>query len=211
MDLHEEELRQLILSAQEGNEDSLNRFSLVIKPLVEACVVGNTEKWMRNGLGLDDLINGSCVQLVKSLKNLEFRDKRSFLNWMRRICQNHIKQGLRAYGAEKRNSARQLSIENPKPDPNASSLHLGKPLFAPDTTPTGKLRRKDRLVLARTIMERLRSSHREILQMRFLDDMTNGEIARSLGKTEGAVRTMVSRALDEFRKIRKQIDPHSNY
>lgn len=44
---------------------------------------------------------------------------------------------------------------------------------------------------------------REVLLLKFVDNFDNKEIARVLGKEEGAVRTQISRALVNLRKIIK--------
>ncbi len=59
----------------------------------------------------------------------------------------------------------------------------------------------DRIQLA---MRELSDEHQNILILRFVDDLTPGEIAETLGKTEGAVRLMQHRAIKNLRAILTQ-------
>ena len=46
----------------------------------------------------------------------------------------------------------------------------------------------------------MEDSVREVLLLRFVDGLTNTEIAGLLGKEEGAVRTQISRCLSKLRE-----------
>ena len=50
---------------------------------------------------------------------------------------------------------------------------------------------------------RLAPYYRDVLQLRFVDGLDNKEIAEVLEKEEGAIRTQISRALSELRKLLK--------
>jgi len=49
-------------------------------------------------------------------------------------------------------------------------------------------------------LRRLPALQRAVLVLRYLDDMTVREVARSVGKTEGATESLLSRARDSFRR-----------
>lgn len=49
-------------------------------------------------------------------------------------------------------------------------------------------------------LTRLKAEHRDVITMRFIEGYAAIEVARFLGKTEGAVRTLQHRALERLRK-----------
>ncbi|MDO8584931.1 MAG: RNA polymerase sigma factor [bacterium] len=65
----------------------------------------------------------------------------------------------------------------------------------------------DRVQLA---MRELSDDHQNILILRFVDDLTPGEIAEALGKTEGAVRLIQHRAIKNLRAILSDNEPQTN-
>ena len=50
-------------------------------------------------------------------------------------------------------------------------------------------------------LKKLSTAHREILELKFLEEFSNQEIAKITGKTEGNIRIMQLRALRELRKF----------
>lgn len=55
------------------------------------------------------------------------------------------------------------------------------------------------------VMIYLKPSDREIISLRYLQDLSSKEIANILGKKDGAVRTSLSRALDRFSDIYQKV------
>jgi RNA polymerase sigma factor (sigma-70 family) len=55
-------------------------------------------------------------------------------------------------------------------------------------------------------LEQLPPLQRELIRLRYTSNMSNGEIARMLGKSEEAVRQMSSRTLRQLRGIYQQIE-----
>ena len=49
-------------------------------------------------------------------------------------------------------------------------------------------------------LSRLKSEHRDVIAMRFIEGYSAVEVGRLLGKTEGAIRTLQHRALERLRK-----------
>lgn len=116
---------------------------------------------------------------IKALKNFsDFDQSRSFQSWMYAIAKNHL---LNYY----RTAARETDLSLLE---NFGVNELKKI--------------ESRLELERTfaLMREMPEYHREVLLLRFSDGLSNQEIAEVLGKDEGAVRTQISRALEELRK-----------
>jgi RNA polymerase sigma-70 factor (ECF subfamily) len=57
----------------------------------------------------------------------------------------------------------------------------------------------DRSILL-TALTKLKTEHRDVIVMRFIEGYSALEVAAALGKTEGAVRTLQHRALERLRK-----------
>ena len=57
----------------------------------------------------------------------------------------------------------------------------------------------DRSILL-AALTKLKTEHRDVIVMRFIEGYSALEVAAALGKTEGAVRTLQHRALERLRK-----------
>jgi RNA polymerase sigma-70 factor (ECF subfamily) len=58
----------------------------------------------------------------------------------------------------------------------------------------------------RVMLTKLESDQQNVLLMKFVDDMTNKEIAEALGKTEGAVRVIQHRAIKKLKELDQEHD-----
>lgn len=119
---------------------------------------------------------------LKALKHFDdFDQSKPFQAWIFRISHNHL---VNYYKTAKR------------------ELSLTQVEDFVGTVDTGA---SERLELARVlkIIETMDDTDREILLMRYVQGLTNAEIAESLDKEEGAVRTQLSRSLAKLRAVPK--------
>jgi RNA polymerase sigma-70 factor (ECF subfamily) len=69
-----------------------------------------------------------------------------------------------------------------------------------DVPDTGELEEIERRLILFQIVHRLPDAQRQVIQMRFVDDKSIREIAAALGRSEGAVKQLQLRALENLRK-----------
>ncbi len=67
-----------------------------------------------------------------------------------------------------------------------------------------KVDKKNDLALIKRLLPRLKEEYREVLVMRFINDLSISEIADISGKTKGGVRVSIHRALNTLRDLVKQ-------
>jgi RNA polymerase sigma-70 factor (ECF subfamily) len=92
------------------------------------------------------------------------------------------------------------------PLPDESVFHLAQRLLASGTSPSRRMIRDEQREALRAAVASLPEHDREILVMRHLEQLDNGEIAATLGISEGAVRVRHVRAL---RRLRRRLDEGS--
>jgi len=79
-----------------------------------------------------------------------------------------------------------------------SVMLLADQLAGSQTSPSGRLVRKERRDRVRDALERLSEQDREVLVLRFLEDLTVREVAAVLQIREGAVHMRQLRALERL-------------
>lgn len=115
---------------------------------------------------------------LKAFKGFgEFDHNRSFQSWMYAIAKNHLLNYYRTANRE----TDLLEVEKMGVDE------------------LKKIENRLEVEQAFALINQLSEYHREVLLMRFSDGLNNNEIAEILNKDEGAVRTQISRALEELR------------
>ena len=69
------------------------------------------------------------------------------------------------------------------------------------TSPTAALSRNQKEVHLLAALSRLPAEHREALRLRYIEGLPSKEIASRLGKTDGAIRVLLTRSLGQLQKL----------
>jgi RNA polymerase sigma-70 factor (ECF subfamily) len=120
-----------------------------------------------------------------------------FFPWLRQLAwerltklhRAHLHSGKRAIGREE---GQGLLVSD------ESINEFSAFLVASGTGPSQKLLRAELKLRVRAGLEQLAERDREVLVMRYLEGLSNAEIAASLGISVGAVRVRHTRALDRL-------------
>jgi RNA polymerase sigma-70 factor (ECF subfamily) len=117
-----------------------------------------------------------------------------FYPWLRRFAwQRLLKLHRRHLTAGKRSARREEQRVLGLPD--ESALELAQRLAAPGTSPSNHLLREELRGRVRAALAQLPEGEREVLVLRYLEQLSVGEIAAVLGLSEGAVKMRRTRAL----------------
>jgi RNA polymerase sigma-70 factor (ECF subfamily) len=122
-----------------------------------------------------------------------------FYPWLRRIAWERLVKAHRQHlGADCRSV---IHEEAGLPLPDESAFDLASRLAAPGTSPSHHVAREELRERVRCALEHLGPHDREVLVMRYLEQMSNREIAAALAITEGAVKVRHLRALERLRTL----------
>ncbi|HEY7847615.1 MAG TPA: RNA polymerase sigma factor, partial [Candidatus Limnocylindria bacterium] len=69
---------------------------------------------------------------------------------------------------------------------------------APDADPAGQVALADELREIRRVVAQMPDDRRQVILLRFVDDLTTNEIAEVLDRSPGAVRVLLHRSLREL-------------
>jgi RNA polymerase sigma-70 factor (ECF subfamily) len=117
-----------------------------------------------------------------------------FYPWLRRLAWEHLVWlHQRHLTAQKRSALREEHAPFALPD--ESALELAERLAAPGTSPSNRLLREEMLDRMRAALAQLAEADREVLVLRYLEQLPMAEIAAVLGIREGAVKMRHTRAL----------------
>jgi RNA polymerase sigma-70 factor (subfamily 1) len=120
-----------------------------------------------------------------------------FYPWLRRFAWEHlVKLHQRHLGARKRSARREEAQALALPDDSA--LELARRLADPGTSPSNRLVREELRDRVRAALAQLPEGDREVLVLRYLEQLSVAEIAAVLGASEGAVKMRRTRALERL-------------
>ena len=117
--------------------------------------------------------------------------------WLYRLSRDCLIEAWRHEKRGKRDLGRDMSW------PEQSSLQLGMRLIAPDTSPSGQAARKEMEERIGEAMRLLKPAEREVLDLRYFEDRSFGEIGAMLDISEDAASVRCFRALQRLKKLVK--------
>jgi RNA polymerase sigma-70 factor (ECF subfamily) len=122
-----------------------------------------------------------------------------FYPWLRQIAHERLVKLHRRHLAAKKRSARR---EEPGvlELPEESVFELASRLVAPGSAPSKHLLRQEVRQRVQQALAELRDTDREVLVLRYLEQLSTAETAAVLGIKEGAVKVRHLRALERLRK-----------
>ena len=144
--------------------------------------------------------------MIKAIANLpDYLKERPipFYPWLRQLAWQQIVESFRKHVLAKRRSVDQEinmnAMVNP-PLPDQSAALLADVLVAQQSSPSGRLRRQHDKERVQVALESLGDAYREVLVMRYLEELSMKEIAECLGASESAIKTRHVRALKQLGK-----------
>ncbi len=176
------QIEKCVLKAQKGDEKS---FALLFDSFYDK--ISRYVHFRAPHEEVEDLVSDIFLKVVEKLNTYKPNPKASFHAWIFRIAHNRVidyyrqKKELLGQSDENGNDFfLQIPDENLRPDEKANFNLDVKKLYE--------------------IMKQLPDSQREILEFKYLEGLSNAEVAHITGKAEGNIRVIQLRALREIRK-----------
>jgi RNA polymerase sigma-70 factor (ECF subfamily) len=126
----------------------------------------------RNRAEAEDVTSEVFRRALENIGGYEWRGV-PFFAWLRRIGANVLTDRWQKTGRES---------GDPPPDTADSDMDL------------------ERRAMLLELVDRLPENQRRVIELRYIEDQSLLEIARALGKTEGAVKQLQRRALEQLRE-----------
>jgi RNA polymerase sigma-70 factor (subfamily 1) len=182
----DEELRDVVARAGAGDDPSLDALLIRYLPRLRAFVRVRTNPLVRQLESCSDLVQSVCREVLQGASRFQYQGEGPFRAWLFRTALNKILERTRNITQQKRDVRREVpadgrtdGAELPAHDPSASQMAAANELG-------------ERMERA---LDQIPEHYREVIALSRIVGLSHAEIAEQTGRTEGAVRTMLSRAL----------------
>ena len=147
-----------------------------------------------------DVVQEALADAARDLPGYLRSQTMAFYPWLRQLAWDRLVRMHREHiNTQRRSVNREEAARLPLPE--KSALDLARRLVSSSTSPSGHLIREELRQRVRSTLERMAARDREVLVLRYLEMLTNAEVADVLGISEGAVKVRHFRALDRFRGL----------
>jgi RNA polymerase sigma-70 factor (ECF subfamily) len=147
-----------------------------------------------------DVVQEAYLDAAQQLSEYLRQRPLPFYPWLRRFAWEHlVKMHRRHLTARKRSAGREEQWFPALPD--ESALDLAQRIAASGTSPSNRLVRKELRDRVQAALAQLSEADREVLVLRYLEQLSIDEIAAVQGISEGAVKMRRTRALERLCRL----------
>lgn len=174
-----------------------------VKPKLLSYIDKNLGPALRSRLEPEDILQEVVVSAFSSPDQLMKSERDPFRVLCQLSEQRIIDSHRRHVAAEKRSTRREVSLNRPASAEDGQNEFLNL-LVASMTSPSGAFSREQREFRLKAALSELTADQQQALKMRYIDGCSTKEVADALGKSDGAVRVMLSRTVAELQNYMRE-------
>ncbi len=187
--------------ARAGDARSLDSLVVQHLPSLMAFVRLQAGALVRGKESLRDVVQSACLEALRDAGRFEYRGDAQFRRWLFTQALNKIRNKHRHHRAARRDVEREAV---PAGSEDAADLVQG---YATLCTPSRVAIGREDVARFEAAFAQLAPDQREAVLLRRVVGMGYEEIARDMGKNEGAVRTLVYRGVARLATLLKLAPP----
>ena len=172
---------KLIKSAVKGNSSAFGELYDHYQPMIYRFIAVKVSRREE----AEDLTHQVFMSAWQNVKSYQHRGH-PFSSWLYQIARNQVVDHYRS-----RKNETSIDAIDPEYFATTASAEFALPL-------------KLRMETVRQAMKQLKPDYEDIIILRFIEDVSLKESAAILNKTEGAIKLMQHRAMNELKKILKE-------
>jgi RNA polymerase sigma-70 factor (ECF subfamily) len=190
-----------------GNADALVEYLEQQRPRLRVYIERNMSVALRQKIDADDLMQEVVMSCLQAQAEVDLTE-RDLFGWVCQMAQRRIVDAGRKFtGAKKRDASREVSLHgggaSGSEEGQQGIIHM---LIASVTSPSRAFSRNQKEFHLLAALDELPEDQREALKLRYIDALPTKEIAEKMGKTDGAIRVMLTRSLKRLGDIMEGFD-----
>ena len=163
---------------------------------------------LRRKVEPQDILQEAAVYALRALPEADLKGRDPF-GWLCQIAEQRVIDAHRKFfGAQKRAADRELGLDAPAGGRGeGAEARLIDLLVVSMTTPSQAFSRDQREFRLAQAVASLPEVQRQALRLRYVENLPSKEIAQRLGKSDGAVRVLLTRALQHLQELLQEDAP----
>ena len=145
---------------------------------------------------VSDLAQSTCRELLQHADRYQHRGEASFRQWLFTTAQRKLANKVEYYRAGKREVGREVT----EPPGATSDDDLAR-IYQTLSTPSRTVMQRELIEQLETAFEKLAEPQREVILLGRVVGLSHEEIAREMGRTVEATRSLLYRALAELTEL----------
>lgn len=190
-------VEELIDRALRGEVTARQELLELYREHLRRMVAARLDRRLTPRIDPSDVVQETLTDASKRLDDY-LRDRPlPYLGWLRQLAGERVIDAHRRHIVSQRRSVtREDRADGPSDE---SSRSLARRFLASDTSPSNRLAREERRDQVMAALAALGPRDREVLVMRYLEQLDAAQIAEAIGISKGAVKARLLRALIHMR------------
>ena len=189
----------LLRRAAHGDQDAAQQLLVRYSQRLKKMVAVRMDRRLSQRVDPSDVVQETLIEASRKLPNYLRDQPLPFYPWIRQLALEQIIQHHRRHlGVGRRKLTREELFSLPLP--RHSEVELEKRLVDDTASPSDQAARKELRAQVQAAMEQLDAVDREILALRYLEQLTTEETAAVLGLTVAGAKSRQRRALQRLRR-----------
>jgi RNA polymerase sigma-70 factor (ECF subfamily) len=160
-------------------------------------------KELRSKLESMDLVQDVLIHALQGLGSFTYKNEGDFVRWLSKIAENELRGSLRKLHAGKRDIRKAIRFDDDRPATGGGYAGMAEPVDA--TTPSVIMSKRDELARLEKAIDELKPKYRKVIVLTKINGLSYNEMGERLGKSDDAVRKLVSRAMAELAVAFKRV------
>ena len=191
---------ELVARIHNRDAQALADFIAGHRPQLMAFIERQLGTGLRRKVETDDVFQETSAEAVRALPTAELGDRDPF-SWLCQIAERRIIDLHRHFfGAQKRDAGREVPLGSDRGS-DAQPAGLINLLVASLTTPSQAFSRNAREARLLEALGKLPQEQQSALRMRYIENLPSKQIAERLGKSDAAIRVMLTRSLKRLNEL----------
>lgn len=182
-------LEHLVAAAARGEEGAMHLLLGEYLPRIRAYVRLRASASLLTHESRSDLVQSICRDLLENVRRLQSTDIDGFQAWLFTTAQRKLADRAALWGAQKRSPDREASVAA-----DGDLLAACRGLI----TPSQQASAREELALVERALGELPPERREVILLAKVVGLSRQEIGARIGRSEGAVRVLLTRALADL-------------
>jgi RNA polymerase sigma-70 factor (ECF subfamily) len=193
------DLADLLARAAAGDEKALTELFSRYRKRLKQMVRLRLNRRLQGRIDDSDVLQEAFLEAAKRLPEYLADRPLPFFLWLRHLAGEKLIDAHRRHlGAKMRDAAQEVSLHR-GPMPAASSASLAAQLLGRLTSPSQAAIKAETRLRVQEVLNRMEPLDREVLALRHFEQLTNAEVAETLGLNESTASSRYLRALKRLK------------
>ncbi|HIE99506.1 MAG TPA: sigma-70 family RNA polymerase sigma factor [Fuerstia sp.] len=190
---------ELLKGISEGNVDALAGFLDVNRRQLMAFISRRLGDALRTKVEVEDIFQDVSAEAIRTLTP-EWPGEREPFSWLCHLSERKIVDAHRHhFDAQKRDAGKERALD--ARSSGGGEIGLVNMLVKSMTTPSAAFSRNAREGRLQAAIAELKDDQREAIRLKYIENKPSKEIAEALGKSDAAVRVMLTRTMKQLHEL----------